>query len=40
MKVKKSMTISEYQELESILKSWWFSLPEGLQKELKEFYKD
>ena len=40
MKVKKSITVSEYQELESIVMSWWFSLPEGLQKELRNFYND
>tara|TARA_R100000353_G_scaffold37264_2_gene29633 strand:- start:485 stop:607 length:123 start_codon:yes stop_codon:yes gene_type:complete len=40
MKVKKSMTLSEYQELQSIVMSWWFSLPQGLQKELREFYDD
>ena len=32
------MSEEEYLEFVSITKSWWFSLPNGLQKELKEFY--
>ena len=40
MKVKKSITMSEYQELESILMSWWDSLPEEMKEELRDFYND
>lgn len=29
-----------YQKLESILMSWWDSLPEEMQKELRGFYDD
>ena len=32
------MSIEEYQKLESILNSWWDSLPEEMQQELREFY--
>ena len=34
------MKNEQYQKLESILMSWWDSLPEEMQKELKDFYED
>ena len=30
----------KYQKLESILMSWWDSLPEEMKKELRDFYND
>ena len=38
MKVK-DISIDRYQKLESILMSWWDSLPKEMQQELREFYK-
>jgi len=29
-----------YQKLESILMSWWDSLPEEMKEELRDFYND
>ena len=34
------MNIKQYQELESILISWWDSLPEEMKKELNKQYQD
>ena len=33
------MNIKQYQKLESILMSWWDSLPKEMQEELRKFYK-
>ena len=32
------MNLKQYQELESILMSWWDSLPKDMKKELRDFY--
>ena len=39
MKVK-DISIDRYQKLESILMSWWDSLPKEMQQELRNFYND
>ena len=35
---KNFLTVRDYQELDSILKSWWNSLPKKMQSELNNFY--
>ena len=35
---KNFLTVRDYQELDSILKSWWNSLPKKMQSELNTFY--
>ena len=32
------MNIKDYKKLENLLHSWWDSLPDEMQQEIREFY--
>ena len=32
------LNIKDYKKLENLLHSWWASLPDGMQQEIRKFY--
>jgi tRNA A37 threonylcarbamoyladenosine synthetase subunit TsaC/SUA5/YrdC len=32
------LNIKDYEKLENLLHSWWVSLPDEMQQEIREFY--
>ena len=32
------LNIKDYKKLENLLHSWWVSLPDGMQQEIRKFY--